>query len=213
MNSQDNFRDHIATVDESGKRKWIYPKKPKGTFYNARTLVAVVLLAFLFSGPFITIDGQPILLLNLIERKFIIFGLAFWPQDFHLFLLLMVSFLLMIVTFTSIFGRIWCGWACPQTIFMELVFRKIEYWIEGDAAAQKKLDDGKGSNYVLKKGAKHLIFYLLSFLIANTFLAYVIGIDALYKIISEPISEHVSGFVALKIFTLLFYGVFARFRE
>ena len=128
----DSFRDNIATYTKEGKRNWVYPKKPSGRFYNARKIVATLLLAFLFTGPFITIHGHPILQLNILERKFTILGMVFWPSDFYLLALAALTTLLFIVVFTDIFGRIWCGWACPQTIFMEMVFRKIEYWIEGD---------------------------------------------------------------------------------
>ena len=211
--SNESFRDSISTITNEGKRRWLYPKKPKGTLYRYRTYVSYVLLALMFSGPFITVNGLPILLLNIVERKFILFGTIFWPQDFNVFVFLMITAILFIVLFTSIFGRIWCGWLCPQTIFMEMVFRKIEYFIEGDAVAQKKLNTGKGNHFLIKKLTKHIIFYLLSFLIANTFLAYIIGIDELEKIISEPIYSHISGFITIQLFTLAFYAVFSWFRE
>ncbi|MCB0279118.1 MAG: 4Fe-4S binding protein, partial [Calditrichaeota bacterium] len=212
--NQDDFRDHIATADEHGKRNWIYPKKPTGKYYNARTLVSIVLLVFLFAAPFVKVNGDQLMLFNIIDRHFILFGYTFWPQDFYLFVIAMLTALVMIVLFTSIFGRLWCGWACPQTIFMEMVFRKIEYWIEGDSSEQKRLDKQDwNTNKAVKKISKHVIFYLISFAIANTFLAYIVGSDELIKIISEPVSNHLSGFITINIFTLLFYGVFARFRE
>ena len=105
----EEFRDSIATVDEKGKRIWVYPKKPRGKFYNARTLVAVILLGLLFSGPFVKIGGQPLLLFNIFERQFVIFGVAFWPQDFYLFGLATITFFVSIILFTVVFGRIWCG--------------------------------------------------------------------------------------------------------
>jgi cytochrome c oxidase accessory protein FixG len=209
-----SFRDRISTVDASGKRLWIYPKKPSGRYYNARTLVSVVLLAILFSGPFIKINGEPLLMLNIIERKFVIFGQIFWPQDFHLFLLGTIITVLFVILFTVVYGRIFCGWVCPQTIFMELVFRRIEYWIEGDYTAQKKLDKQPWNREkVLKKSSKHIIFYAIAFLIGNTFLAYIIGIDELKSIITDPPSEHVAGLTAMVLFSTAFYFVFAKFRE
>lgn len=209
-----SFRDRISTVDESGNRRWIYPKKPKGRYYNARTLVSVVLLAILFSGPFIKINGEPLLMLNILERKFVIFGQIFWPQDFHLFLLGTIALILFIVLFTVVYGRIFCGWVCPQTIFMELVFRRIEYWIEGDYTKQRKLDKQPWNREkVLKKSSKHIIFYAIAFLIGNTFLAYIIGIEELKAIITDPPSEHVAGLTAMVLFSTAFYFVFAKFRE
>jgi len=173
-----------------------------------------MLLLCLFSFPFLKMNGEQLILLNFIERKFVFFGLIFTPQDFYLFAVAMLIFIIFIVFFTVVFGRLWCGWACPQTIFMEMVFRRIEYWIEGDANQQKKLDAQEWNAIkVWKKGIKHLLFIIISFAIANTFLAYMIGSDVLYKIITEPISAHISGFLSICLFTLIFYGVFAYVRE
>tara|TARA_R110002096_G_scaffold329006_6_gene523069 strand:+ start:36378 stop:37832 length:1455 start_codon:yes stop_codon:yes gene_type:complete len=211
---KDQFRDRLATVSETGKRNWIFPKKPSGRFYNARNIVAVFLLAFFFSGPFITINGHPLLLVNVIKAKFVIFGVAFWPQDLHLLVFGMLSFIIFVVLFTIIFGRLFCGWACPQTIFMEMVFRKIEYWIEGDSAAQMRLDRAPwNKEKILKKGSKHIVFYAISFLISNLFLAYIIGKDELFEIITASPSEHAGGLAAMVIFSGVFYGVFAFMRE
>ena len=119
-----------------------------------------------------------------------------------------------IVVFTVVFGRLWCGWACPQTIFMEMVFRKIEYWIEGDAGEQRKLKNAPmNAEKFFKKSSKHTIFYILAFIIGNTFLSYIIGVEKLFQIISEPVSQHVAGFIAMLSFSAVFYWVFAFFRE
>ncbi|SMO45257.1 cytochrome c oxidase accessory protein CcoG [Gracilimonas mengyeensis] len=211
---QQSFRDHLSTVNEEGKRNWIYPKKPSGRHYKARNVVAVLLLAFFFSGPFITINGNPLLLLNIIERKFVIFGVAFWPQDLHLLLFGMLTFIIFVVLFTVVFGRLWCGWACPQTIFMEMVFRRVEYWIEGDAAAQIRLNKQDWNlEKITKKVSKHAIFYGMAFLISNLFLAYIIGKNQLFEIITDPPSEHIGGLSAMIVFSGVFYGVFAFMRE
>lgn len=209
-----SFRDSIGTVDEEGKRKWVYPKKPKGKLYNARTWVSVFLLAILFSGPFVRINGQPLLLFDVIERKFVIFGQIFWPQDFYIFVLIMLAGVLFVVLFTVVFGRLFCGWVCPQTIFMEMVFRKIEYWIEGDFKHQKRLNDGPwNGEKIRKKVLKHGIFFLISFIISNTFLAYIIGSEALIEIITDNPMNHIGGLVSILIFTGVFYWVFSWFRE
>jgi len=209
-----SFRDSIATVDKGGKRVWIYPKKPKGRFYNARTWVSLFLLAIFFAGPFIDVNGQPLLLLNFLERKFIIFGLAFWPQDFHLFLLATITFVVFVVLFTAVFGRVWCGWACPQTVFMEMVFRKIEYWIEGDARQQRKLNARPwDAEKVFKKSSKQIIFFMIAFLIGNMFMAYVVGDERLIEIITAPPTENLAGFIAVMVFSGIFYFIFSWFRE
>jgi cytochrome c oxidase accessory protein FixG len=210
----EEFRDSIGTVDKEGKRVWVYPKKPTGRLHAARVWVSVGLLAILFAGPFIKIGGQPLLLLNIFERKFVIFGVAFWPQDFFLVALLAVTFFVFIILFTVVFGRIWCGWACPQTLFMEMVFRKIEYWIEGDANQQRKLNHMPWTaEKVLKKGSKQAIFLFISILISHTVMAYLIGIEQVRDVVSRPPSENMAGFLGLVAFTGIFYWVFAWFRE
>ncbi|MBK8552056.1 MAG: cytochrome c oxidase accessory protein CcoG [Ignavibacteria bacterium] len=213
-NTDESYRDTISIVSDEGKRKWIYPKKPKGRFYTARTVISIFLLAFLFGSPFIRIDGHPFMLFNIIKREFILFGLVFTPQDFYIFGLVMIASFVALFLVTAVFGRIFCGWVCPQTIFLEMVFRKIEYFIEGNYKSQMDLNNSPwGIKKFFKKISKYIIFFLISFAIANTFLAYIIGTDELWKIITDPVSQHVSGFISIIIFTGLFYFVFAWFRE
>ena len=208
------YRNQLATVTDDGKRKWVYPKKPSGKFYNARTIVSFFLLAFLVVVPFIKVNGHQFLLFDFLNRNFILFGIPFGPHDFHLFVLAMISIIVFIILFTVVFGRIFCGWACPQTIFMEMVFRKIEYWIEGDARDQRKLNAEEWNGKKLfKKGVKNIIFFILAFIIAHIFLSYIISMDKVISIISQPPSAHLTGFVAIIAFSLIFYWVFAFFRE
>ncbi len=211
---QDSFRDQLATIDRQGRRLWVYPTKPVGTFYRARTILSWFLIAFLFAAPFIRISGNPLLQFDILNRKFFIFGLIFWPQDFFLFVLVTIAFVVLVILFTAAFGRLFCGWVCPQTIFMEMVFRKIEYFIEGNGPRQRELDRAPMSaGKFFKKSTKHIIFFGLSFLIGNTFLAYIIGTEELLKIVTASPAEHMTGFVAMVIFSGIFYFVFAWFRE
>jgi cytochrome c oxidase accessory protein FixG len=210
----EEFRDTIATVDEKGKRIWLFPKKPSGTHHGWRVAVTVFLLGIFFSGPFLKIGGRPLLLLNIFERKFVILGQAFWPQDFVLLAITLLTFFVFVILFTVVFGRIWCGWMCPQTLFMEMVFRKIEYWIEGDAPAQRRLNKERWTiSKVSKKTFKHTLFILISVLIAHTAMAYLIGVNQTFEIIHHSPSENWAGFIGLVAFTGIFYGVFAKFRE
>ncbi len=210
----DEFRETISTVDASGKRVWVYPKKPSGNYHRARIVVTALLLGLLFAGPFININGQPLLLLNVFERRFIIFGQAFWPQDFILLAITLITFFVFIILFTVVFGRIWCGWMCPQTLFMEMVFRKIEYLIEGDMAAQRRLARAPWTfSKIAKKTSKHVIFLLIAILISHTLMAYLIGTDNTLAIISSSPREHVTGFIGIVGFTGVFYWLFAFFRE
>ncbi len=208
------FRDSIGTVTEEGKRAWVYPKKPSGKFYDYRKWVSYFLLAFLFVSPFIKINGNQFLMFNIMERRFNIFGFPFWPQDFHLFVISMLIGVVFITLFTVGFGRIFCGWICPQTIFMEMVFRRIEYWIDGDRNKQRKLDKQKwDAEKIRKRLLKWFIFLVISFLIANIFLAYLIGSDKLIQYITDGPFEHLGTLFPLLIFTAVFYFVFAWFRE
>jgi cytochrome c oxidase accessory protein FixG len=210
----DHYRDSIATVDAQGKRLWVYPKKPSGILHRWRIAVTVILLSILFLTPFIKINGQPFFLFNVFERKFVIFGQAFWPQDFVLLAIVLITFFVFIILFTVVFGRVWCGWLCPQTLFMEMVFRKIEYFIEGDAAAQRRLDKEPWRFVkIRKKFLKHTIFILISFLISHTVLAYIIGVESTMAIIQESPANNLAGFISMISFTGIFYFIYAKFRE
>ncbi|WP_223548150.1 cytochrome c oxidase accessory protein CcoG [Aestuariivivens sp. NBU2969] len=216
METPDNekFRDSIGTITEEGKRAWVFPKKPNGRYYDKRKFISYILLAFLLLSPFIKINGNQFLMFNVLERRFNIFGFPFWPQDFHLFVVTMIIGVVFITLFTVAFGRIFCGWICPQTIFMEMVFRRIEYWIEGDRNKQRKLDrQAWNIEKIRKRILKWVIFLIISFLIANVFLAYLVGSDKLLKYISDGPLEHLSTLFPLIIFTVVFYFVFAWFRE
>jgi cytochrome c oxidase accessory protein FixG len=209
-----DFRDHLSTADAEGRRTWLYPRQPRGPFYRARTWLSWLLLAVMFAGPFIRIHGNPLLLLNLVERKFVVLGQIFWPQDMIIFAVALLVYITGIIVFTAAYGRLWCGWLCPQTVLMEMVFRKIEYLIEGDAPAQRALAKAPWTvTKAAKKTAKHAVFLALSFVVGNTLLAYVIGTDALLRIIADDPRHHVEGLTFMVLFTLVFYALFARFRE
>jgi cytochrome c oxidase accessory protein FixG len=210
----DSFRDALASVRKDGRRKWIYARQPSGRYYRARTVVGVFLLAFLFLAPFVRFKGEPLVLLNLLERRFVVFGLVFFPQDFYLVVLSALSLLVTLVLSSSAIGRVWCGWLCPQTVFLEMLFRRLEYLIDGSAEQQLRRDkSGMTVDAMRRRVLKHAIFFGLSFLIANVFLAYIIGAGALWTIVTAPPREHVVGLTAITVFSLLFYGVFSRFRE
>ncbi len=209
-----DFRDHLATADQEGRRMWIFARQPKGRYYTARKWVSYLLLTVMFVGPFVRINGNPLLLVNIVERKFSVLGQMFWPQDGAVLALSLLLFLTGIAVFTAAFGRLWCGWTCPQTVLMEMVFRRLEYWIEGDATRQRAMREAPWTvSKVARKLAKHALFLGLSFVIGNTLLAYIIGSDALRRIITDNPANHLVGLAFMAIFTLVFYGLFARFRE
>lgn len=209
-----SFRDSIGTVNKDGSRTWIFAKKPSGKWFNKRQFFSYSLLLLLFIGPFIKIAGEPLLMMNIVKRKFVIFGQIFWPEDSYLFAVGMLAFVVLIIVFTVVFGRLFCGWACPQTLFMELIFRRIEFWIDGDWNQQKKLDKMPWKGKKLRKRLlKWSIYWVISFAIANILLSYIIGIDELMDIMTEPPKEHFIGLLAIVIFTTTFFAVFTWFRE
>jgi len=210
----ESFRDSIGTIDESGNRKFIFPKQPKGKFYEYRKWVSYFLLITLIANPFIKVNGNQFMMFNVLERRFNILGFPFWPQDFYLFVMAMIIGVVFVILFTVIYGRIFCGWICPQTIFLEMVFRRIEFWIDGDRGAQMRLQKQEwNAEKIRKRLTKWFVFFVISFGIANVFLAYIIGSDKLYLMIEEGPLNHASNFIALLIFTAVFYFVFAWFRE
>ena len=212
--SNENFRDTIATIDAEGKRSWIFPKKPGGKYFNYRKWVSYFLLIILLVSPFIKINGNQLFMFNVMGRKFNIFSFPFYPQDFHILVIMMIIGVVFIVLFTVVFGRIFCGWICPQTIFLEMVFRRIEYWIEGDRGKQMKLAKQEWDAEKIKKRVlKWIVFFLISFLFANVFLAYLIGSDQLIQEIKAGPAAHINTLISLLIFTAVFYFIFAWFRE
>jgi cytochrome c oxidase accessory protein FixG len=209
-----SFRDSVATINEKGERNYLFPKKPKGKLYRRRTIVSLVFLAIFFTLPFIKVNGHPLFLLNVVERKFILFGQIFWPQDFFIFAIGFLTFMVFIILFTVVFGRVWCGWACPQTIFLEMVFRKIEYWLDGDAQAQKRLKEMPWNGFKTRKRAiKIVVFFAISLLIANFSLAYIIGMDNVIVMIEDGIFKHYVTFMSVLGFTAIFFFIFYWFRE
>lgn len=212
--SAETFRDTVSTMEQSGKRKWVFPKKPKGQYTNYRTIVAVILLIVFFTLPFVKINNNPFLLFNILDRQFFIFGQPFYPQDFFILALGAIASLVFIILFTVAFGRIFCGWICPQTIIMEMVFRKIEYWIEGDRNKQIKLDNQPwNSEKIWKRSLKYGIYILISLVFTHFMFMYIVGYEEVLRIIKEGPLANPTNFLVMILFTAAFYFVFAWFRE
>ena len=210
----ETFRDSVGTMDTTGKRKWVYPRKPKGKYTNYRLLVSILLLIIYFSIPFIKINGNPVLLINIIERQFYILGQPFYPQDFFILALGAITSLVFIILFTVAFGRIFCGWICPQTIFLEMIFRKIEYAIEGDRNKQIRLDNQAwDSEKIWKRSLKWFSFMLISLIITHIMFMYIVGYEEVFNIMQQGPFEKPTNFLVMVLFTAAFYFVFAWFRE
>lgn len=211
----EQFRTEIGTMNRKGERKWVYAKKPSGRLTNYRSLVAYALLLALVLLPFIKLpNGNPVFMLNVFSSRFILFGQPFFTTDFFLLAIGMLVGVVFVILFTTVYGRIFCGWICPQTIFMESVFRRIEYMIEGDRHKQIRLDKQDwDAEKIGKKGLKWFIYAIISFFFANILLSYLIGMDELIFNIKEGPGESPTMFLVLLIFTGLFFFVFTWFRE
>lgn len=210
----ESFRDSMTIVSKEGKRRWVYPKQPSGRYYRWRTILSLLLLAFLLGMPFVRLHEQPYFLFNVVERKFILFGSVFGPHDFYLLALALITTIVFIILFTVVFGRLFCGWVCPQTVFMEMLFRKIDYRVEGDHRQQRRLNESPWTGEkMLRKGMKYLIYAVLAFGIGNTLLAWIIGTDQLWTIVTDPPSKHMGGLTAMVVFSGAFYWIFSWFRE
>lgn len=210
----ETFRDSVGTMEQSGKRKWVFPKKPAGKYTNYRTLVAVVLLALFFGLPFVKINGNPFLLLNILDRQFFILGQPFFLQDFFILALGAITSIVFIILFTVVFGRIFCGWICPQTIFLEMIFRKLDYLIEGDRNKQMKLDRQEwDAEKIWKRSLKYFVFVVISLIITHFMYMYIVGYKEVFHIMQQGPFENFSSFMVMIIFTASFYFTFAWFRE
>lgn len=213
LDDKDSFRNRMSNTDEKGRYKHVYATKPSGKYYTARNILSWVYLGIFLAMPFIKVNGMPLLQINVFEGRFIIFGKIFWPQDFFVFAVAMVAAVVFIALFTVIYGRLFCGWVCPQTVFMEMYFRKIEWLIDGNPAAQKRLKEAPWTGKkIFKRVLKHTIFFIFSFIIANTILAYIFGVDELFSMMKHP-GENIGLLTGTIIFTFLFYAVFAFVRD
>jgi len=200
----------LATLNADGSRNTIRPRLSKGRFHTARAVVAYGLMAVFMLVPFVRIGGDPLLLLDVMERKFWVFGVAFAPNDTALLALLMLTIFFSIFLLTALAGRVWCGWGCPQTVYMEFLYRPLERLFEGSYTAQQKID---AQGLTPRRVLKWVTFVLVSFVVANTFLAYFVGTDRLLEWITGSPLEHPAAFGVMAITTALMTFDFGYFRE
>jgi cytochrome c oxidase accessory protein FixG len=203
-----SFRDRPINIDDTGKRKWIYAKQPKGKWYTRRTIVGWFFLSFLILAPFIQVNDHPFMRLDIVNRQFYLFGSLIVSQDTYLLAIIMAVTVVSIVLFTVAFGRLFCGWACPQTLFMELVFRPVEYLFDSNYRKGKR----KPANKV-RTIAKHITFFAVSVFFTNVFLMWFIGPEGVGELISSPVKQNLSGFGIMMGISGFYYWIYAFFRE
>jgi cytochrome c oxidase accessory protein FixG len=202
----------LPTLNEDGTRRWIRPKPAQGRWWQRRRIVAYLLMLVFFGIPYVRIGGKPLILLNVPARELTIFGTTFLPTDTLLLMLLLGSVIVAIFLFSALFGRVWCGWGCPQTIYMEYLFRPIERLIEKGWSASLRLDRDKGHLHA-PRIVKNAIYFALALVLAHTFLAYFVGVEALAKWVRLSPWEHPVPFLVMAFTTVLIFLDFAWFRE
>ncbi len=207
-------RDSVTTIRADGSRPFMFPADTHGRYTTARRLTAYGLIAFYLSLPWIKINGYPAVLLDVAERRFHLFGLTFAAQDMWLMFFLITGTGFGLFFVTSLLGRVWCGWACPQTVYLEHLFRRIEVWIEGDAVSRRALDAAPwSSDKIRKRALKHAAYIFVSAVLTHGFLAYFVSVPEIWSMVRSAPSEHWSVFVFMMAYTGLTYFIFCWFRE
>lgn len=199
----------LPTLNRDGSRRWLTPRLSPGRYLRARRLLAWFLVVLFTAIPYLQLSGKPLVLLDIVHRRFTLFGTTFFATDTVLFMLLMLSLLLGIFLLTALLGRAWCGWACPQTVYMEFIFRPLERLIEGTPRSRgAPVPPTKA-----RRALKLLLFTLLSMYLAHTFLAYFVGVEALRHWVTGSPSEHPAAFAMMAVTTGLMLFNFGYFRE
>ncbi|MFO0838484.1 MAG: cytochrome c oxidase accessory protein CcoG [Phycisphaerae bacterium] len=199
----------LSTLNRDGSRRWLRPRLSAGAFLTARRIVAWGLIVLFAAVPNIYINGRPLILLDVRHREFTFFGTTFFPTETYLLALLLISLVLGIFLFTALLGRVWCGWACPQTVYLEFLYRPIERLFEGTA--------GKGGAPRKRSGiralAKYAVFLVASAFLANVFLSYFVGVEELQRWVRRSPLEHPASFLVMLVTTGLMMFNFCYFRE
>ncbi len=210
----DSPEEVLTTLTSDGKRKWMYPVPEKGRYWMRRLITGWALIVLFVGLPVVQINGKPAILLDLLNREFTFFGVTFYPTDTFILLMLFVGIMISIFLFTALLGRVWCGWACPQTVYMEFVYRPIERWIEGAEHKRRNRDLGPWTwDKAWRKAAKLSIYVVISLALAHAFVSYFVGWSQLVAWMQQPPTEHWGYFVLMFVTTGLVLFDFGYFRE
>lgn len=209
-----DFRETLYTIDKRGNRRWVYSSLTVGRWFQRRALVAYALMAIYLLAPWITVGGEQAVRFDLMNSRLVAFGQVFWATDTQFLVLILILLALSLFFFTALFGRVWCGWACPETVFLEFVYRPIERLIEGSATQRLQLDSAPwNGRKILIKGTKYIVFCALAWVLASTALAYFIGREPLLRMMAGSPLHNLTPFLL----TLALMGVmlfqFGWFRE
>lgn len=201
----------LSTLNVDGSRNKIRPRLSEGRFLRARRVVAYGLIVLFAALPYISINGKPAILLDLVAREFTFFGVTFLPTDTLLLMLFGLAIVLAVFLLTALFGRVWCGWACPQTVYLEFLYRPIERLFEGNPSQQRRLDEATGLSP--RRVAKNVVFFVISAFVAHTFLAYFVGVSQLVQWVQQSPVDHPVAFILMAFVTAIMFADFAWFRE
>lgn len=207
-------RDSVTTIRADGSRPFLHPADTHGRFAAGRRWSAFALIAFYLSLPWFKINGHPAVFLDVADRRFHLFGVTLAAQDLWLLFFLITGLGFSLFFVTALLGRIWCGWACPHTVFLDHVYRRIERIIEGDAVARRALDQAPWTAVkIAKRGIKHALYVLVSAVIAHLFLAYFVSLPEVWSMVRTAPGAHWGAFAFMMIATGVLYFNFAWFRE
>src|SRR5688572_4029562 len=207
-------RNSVTTIKSDGSRPFLFPADAQGRFARARRLSAFGLIVFYLSLPWIKINGHPAVFLDVADRRFHLFGVTLGANDLWLLFFVITGLGFSLFFVTALLGRVWCGWACPQTVFLDHVYRRIERWIDGDAVKRRALDNSPWSTRkFLKRAVKHTLYVLVSAVITHLFLAYFLSLPEVCEMVSDAPAEHWGAFGFIVVATGVLYFNFAWFRE
>ena len=203
--------DHVlSTLEADGSRHWIHPRLAPGRWWNRRLIVAYGLIAFFVILPHLRMGGKPLVLMDIVARKFTFLGHTFLPTDTLLLVLVVLGGFIAIVATTAVTGRVWCGWGCPQTVYMEFLFRPIDRFFQGTQGKGGKPKKNLGGGWAV---ARIAVYFVLCFGLAHTFLAYFVGTDKLAQWLTTPPTQHPAAFLVMAATTAAMMFDFLYFRE